>query len=77
MYGGRAPKGELRNKECMHVHMYVCMHCVTRACHGYLVIDRHIRTNLLSNGDYYFIFIVIVDIIFRDACVRVVRVLVL
>ena len=55
----------------MYVCMYVCIHCVTWACHGYLLIDRHIRTNLLSNGDYYFTFIVTVDIIFRDACVRV------
>ena len=46
-------------------------HCVTRACHGYLVIDRHMRRNLLYNGDYYFTFNVIVDIIFRDAFVRV------
>lgn len=44
---------------------------MTRACHGYLVIDRHICRNLLSNGDYYFTFNVIVDIIFRDAFVRV------
>lgn len=44
---------------------------MTWACHGYLVIDCHIRRNLLSNGDYYFTFIVIVDIIFRDAFDRV------
>ena len=33
--------------------------------------DPHICRNLLSNGDYYFTFNVIVDIIFRDAFVRV------
>ena len=44
---------------------------MTRACHGYLVIDRHIRRNLLSNGDYYVTFVVMVDIIFRGAFVRV------
>ena len=44
---------------------------MTKACHGCLVIDRYIRSNLLSNGDYHFTFIAIVDIIFRDAFVRV------
>ena len=44
---------------------------MTWACHGYLVIDRHMRRNLLYNGDYYFTFNVIVDIIFTDAFVRV------